>query len=209
MAECTLCHRKLGFFDAKVKLGPEQNTYCSGCAPKWKVERKFRAVEQLFRAGTPQVALTLHGVSTSDADCPSDGSKHALGKLVFLDSAVCFLQVASYSDSGRGLYMFGLLGGLIAAAVTEPDRQRAAQAARADRERGDNRDVREMLQSAERIVVYPRDQLVKVGYGFFSGLSVTLRNGRHCFALDGGKKAFKAAEPAVAAYLVATPSRGR
>lgn len=204
MATCHLCGKNLGWGIFSRWEVLDGHRFCPDpCAAQWYLARRERAMAELCRDGDPVEIFRLPNVRTRDLDKP--GSRTLLlGVLSFMDKGVAFVQIAEArkAETAGWFLVLGWIGLLIADG--EGDRKRKEAYADGKLDILDYAlNFREVLEAARQLVVYPLDQITKIG--FRSGM-LDIRMGKHRkrYAYDGGRKVYKQFRPVLEAYARAS-----
>ncbi len=201
MATCSACGAKSGLLKKAYRLGPEKAVHCESCAEKWHHEDKKRVMANLYATGQPKEVFCLHRVMMPD---PHDPGYRFGGDLVFTDKGVCFAALVRYKapNEAASVAVGGLLGAWIQRSQEKKARRKAWAEVPGEGLSRQTDDLAKFLYLSKRVLVFPKADILAVGFNFWGTFRVKTRDKTQAFALEDGKKTLKPHKAAIQDYLL-------
>lgn len=198
MSQCYNCQKKLGVFERSVKYGPERMPHCVPCAI---MKEKQEAMASLFEGGEPKRIFRIPNVFFTDT-YDRQLRTRLIGDLLFLDKAVCFVQIFQYQGSSNTTaFMFGLIGAIIAGSQEKKARKNAMEQVEMIQRNFATTSLREIIERAPRIIYFPKSSITEMKFSsWFGGFRIKSLYNNQVFNMENGKKTYKEYEDKIREY---------
>ncbi len=156
-------------------------------------------ISTLCEGGDPAEVFTIPRVTTPDPDNP--GRYPLLGYLTFTNRVIYFAQIAeSKSVDVEVSGAFGFVG-TAAEALIKAEQKKCAEDKIWAQEIKGSRNFRGILEKADRLIVFPKETIIDIGYSRLFGLKIKMRSNWHGFWLEDKEKTYRSFEPKIKEYL--------